>query len=126
MGTISLTGLRVFGHHGVLEHERTVGQTFVVDLSLEADLGAAAATDDVDDTVNYAAVAEVVETIVAGSPVNLLETLAVAIADTLLTEFPKVASTEVTVNKPRAPIPVDFANVAVTVQRARKTGGERS
>ncbi|HEY4556851.1 MAG TPA: dihydroneopterin aldolase [Enteractinococcus sp.] len=119
MATISLTGLRARGHHGVLDHERATGQTFLVDLHLELDIDQAAATDDVEHTVNYADVAAAVERIITGEPVNLLETLAVTIADTILADFERVTSVEVTVNKPQAPIPADFANVAVTVTRKR-------
>lgn len=119
MATISLTGLRARGHHGVLEHERTTGQTFVVDLELELDITAAAASDDVTDTVNYAQVAAVVEALITGPPVNLIETLAVSMAEAILTEFERIVSVVVTVNKPQAPIPADFENVAVTVARDR-------
>lgn len=119
MATITLTGLRVRGHHGVLDHERTTGQVFLVDLQLEVDITRAAATDDVADTVNYAEVALAVQRIVAGEPVNLIETLVVTIAETVLAEFQPVNSVVATVHKPQAPIPADFQNVAITVTRHR-------
>lgn len=119
MATISLNGLRARGYHGVLDHERATGQTFLVDLVLELDIARAAATDDVADTVNYAEVADVVERIITGAPVNLLETLAVTMAEDILATFAPITSVVVTVNKPQAPIPADFANVAVTVTRER-------
>ncbi len=53
MDRISVTGIEVFAHHGVLPHERELGQRFVVDLALELDLAPAAASDDVADTVHY-------------------------------------------------------------------------
>ncbi|HIW45856.1 MAG TPA: dihydroneopterin aldolase [Candidatus Yaniella excrementigallinarum] len=119
MGTISLTGLRVRGHHGVLDHERATGQIFVVDVVCQLDISQAAATDDVAATVNYAQVAAVVENIITGPPVNLIETLAATMADAILDQFALINSVQVTVNKPQAPIPADFANVAVTVTRDR-------
>ena len=115
---ITLTGLTVFGHHGVYEHERENGQDFVVDLRLHLPLRAAAASDDVADTVHYGELAERVAAIVAGEPVNLLETLAVRIADAVL-EDKRVRIVEVTVHKPQAPIPLNFGDVAVTVQRVQ-------
>lgn len=124
MATISLTGLRIRGHHGVLDHERATGQMFLVDLQLTLDIAQAAATDDVDNTVNYADVAATVETIITGTPVNLIETLAVTIADAILTDFARITAVEVTVNKPQAPIPADFANVAVTAARNRQSPHE--
>lgn len=119
MGTISLTGLRTRGYHGVLEHERATGQVFIVDLAFDLDISQAAATDDVTATVNYAEVAEVVEDIIGGEPVNLIETLAVTVGDAILAGFARISSVQVTINKPGAPIPADFGNVAVTVTRSR-------
>ncbi len=75
---IALTGLRVRGHHGVYEFERREGQDFVVDVGLDLDTAPAAASDDVADTVHYGELAESLAAVVAGEPVNLLETLAAA------------------------------------------------
>lgn len=115
---ITLTGLRVYGHHGVFAHERADGQYFVIDLTLFVDTAAAAASDDVVDTVHYGEVAEEVAAIVAGEPVNLIEALAHRIADALL-ERPTLARVRVTVHKPSAPITVAFTDVAVTIERSR-------
>ena len=119
MATIGLTGLRARGYHGVLTSERVSGQVFLVDLDLDIDVTEAASSDDVAHTVNYAEVAAVVEAHITGTPVNLIETLAVQIADAILAEFARVRAVTLTVNKPQAPIPSDFANVAVTVTRQR-------
>lgn len=123
MGTISLTGLRARGYHGVLDHERATGQTFIVDVQFDLDISQAAASDDVAATVNYAEVAAVVEQIITGEPVNLIETLAVTMADAILAKFASINSVDVTVNKPQAPIPADFSNVAVLVTRDRDALG---
>ena len=117
-GRIELRGLRVRGHHGVYDFERAEGQDFLVDVELELDLAAAAASDDVADTVHYGQLAERLAAVVAGAPVNLLETL----ADRLLAgclEDRRVAAATVTVHKPQAPIPHEFADVAVTLHRSR-------
>jgi dihydroneopterin aldolase len=120
MGTdqITLTGLTVVGHHGVYDHERRDGQEFVVDLVLDLDTTPAAASDDVADTVHYGELAEQVAAVVAGEPVNLLETLAARIAGVVL-EHPPVDAVQVSVHKPQAPIPVAFGDVAVTIRRER-------
>lgn len=118
-GEIVLTGVRAFGYHGVFEAERREGQDFVVDTTLSVDMNRAAATDDVADTVHYGEVAERIVEIVSGEPLNLIETLAVRIADDLLTR-PHVQAVAVTVHKPSAPITVPFADVAVTVRRVRR------
>jgi dihydroneopterin aldolase len=113
---ITLTGLRVFGHHGVYDEERRTGQFFVIDFTLLCDTRRAAETDDVADTIHYGEVAERVAAIVAGDPVDLLETLAARIAAALLA-LPLVERARVTVHKPDAPIPLPFSDVAVTIER---------
>ena len=117
---ITLTGLRVFGRHGVYDEERRVGQDFVVDVTLRLDTRPAAATDDVTDTVHYGELAEQIAAIVGGEPVDLLETLAARIADQVLTAD-LVDRVRVTVHKPYAPIPLSFTDVSVTIERARGT-----
>jgi dihydroneopterin aldolase len=118
---VELRGLKVWGFHGVFEHERAEGQDFVVDVVLCFDTRPAAASDDIADTVNYADVARQVTSIVGGEPVNLIETLAARIADACLSDE-RVESVEVSVHKPHAPIPSPFADVVVTIRRSR---GER-
>ncbi|WP_334148419.1 dihydroneopterin aldolase [Microbacterium sp.] len=116
---IALTGLTVFGRHGVYDHERENGQEFTIDLRLSMSLEQAAWSDDVADTVHYGELAEKVAAVVAGEPVDLIETLASRIADVAL-EDQRVQFTTVTVHKPHAPIPLTFADVAVTVRRSRR------
>ena len=117
---ISLTGLRVRGRHGVFDFERAQGQDFVVDVLLELDLMPAAQSDDVADTVHYGELAERLAVIVAGEPVNLIETLAERLAAACLADA-RVQLATVTVHKPQAPVPHDFADVAVTVTRRRRS-----
>jgi dihydroneopterin aldolase len=116
---ISLTGLRARGRHGVYDFERARGQEFVVDVVLELDLATAAASDDVADTVHYGDLAERLIKIVEGDPVNLIETLADRLAAACLVGTGVSAAT-VTVHKPQAPIPHEFADVAVTLRRTQE------
>ncbi|MCG7422978.1 dihydroneopterin aldolase [Micrococcus porci] len=116
---IRLTGLTATGRHGVFEHERRDGQPFTTDVALTLDAGPAAARDDLARTANYAEVAETVVRLVTGEPFDLIETLAVRIAEAVLAEQPVVTAVEVTVHKPQAPIPHDFTDVSVTVARRR-------
>ena len=115
---IALDGLRVRGNHGVYEHEKRDGQEFGVDVVVWLDLGPAAAGDDLRRTANYGELAERAAAIVGGTPRDLVETVAVEIADAVLAEHP-VEAVEVTIHKPHAPIPLTFTDVAVTVQRSR-------
>jgi dihydroneopterin aldolase len=118
---IVLTGLRVRGHHGVFEHERRDGQEFLVDVTVWLDLNEAARTDRLADTLDYGALAERVAEIVGGKPRDLIEGVAAEVAEEIMGDD-RVHATEVTIHKPSAPIPLSFADVAVTVRRSRRGG----
>lgn len=115
---IALRGLSALGHHGVLSAERRDGQVFLADVVVHLDTRAAAAADDLGRTVNYATLAEGVVGVLAGEPVELVETLAQRIADVALA-VGAVEAVDVVVHKPRAPIPVPFEDVTVSVRRHR-------
>ncbi|MFD4195389.1 dihydroneopterin aldolase [Amycolatopsis thermoflava] len=115
---ITLTGLRVFGRHGVFEHEKRDGQEFVVDIVAWLDLAPAAASDDLTQTLHYGELAQLAADIVGGEPYDLIESVAGRIADEVLKDS-RLSAVEVTVHKPSAPIPLNFADVAVTVHRER-------
>jgi dihydroneopterin aldolase len=113
---LRVMGLRAFGRHGVLPHEREVAAPFVVDAVLELDLGPAAAEDELSMTVNYATLARALAAVVEGPPVRLLETLAERLAAVCLAAG-RVQAVEVTVHKPHAPVEVAVDDVSVTVRR---------
>jgi dihydroneopterin aldolase len=113
---LALVGLECWGHHGVFEHERRDGQTFLVDLRLGIDATSAAATDDLSRTVDYGSLAMAVKAAVEKDPVDLIETLAQRIADVCLADA-RVEWVRVTVHKPDAPIDATFADVALTIHR---------
>ena len=123
LDTVTLAGISAIGHHGVFEHERRDGQTFVVDVELRVPTRAAAASDDLADTVDYGQVAADIVAVIQGEPRNLIETVAAEIADDIAGDE-KVYAVEVTVHKPAAPIPLTFADVAVIARRSRS--GARS
>jgi 7,8-dihydroneopterin aldolase/epimerase/oxygenase len=113
MTTIELHGLRLHGYHGVLEDERMAGQTFLFDVWL--DLTAPPVGDRIEDTVDYRAVAACVRETSDGTRFQLLESLAAAVADELVSRFP-LAQARVRVRKPEVRLeqPVEFSAVSVT------------
>jgi 7,8-dihydroneopterin aldolase/epimerase/oxygenase len=119
---IELRGLTVRGNHGVYDHERRDGQDFIIDVTVWIDLDAAAATDDLADTLNYGTLAERAAAIVAGPPRNLIETVSAEIAEDVMTDE-RVHAVEVVVHKPSAPIPLTFSDVAVVARRSRRGRG---
>ncbi|WP_291314036.1 dihydroneopterin aldolase [Corynebacterium sp. UBA2622] len=117
---IELKGLRVYAHHGVLEHETRHGQAFTLDITCWLDFSAAAADDDLTRTVNYAELAQLAHDIAAGTPRQLIETVATEIAEEALRCYPVLHAVEVTLHKPHAPIPLTFDDVAVVARCSRK------
>jgi dihydroneopterin aldolase/2-amino-4-hydroxy-6-hydroxymethyldihydropteridine diphosphokinase len=115
---IRLLGLSATGHHGVLDHERADGQTFVADVVVHVDTRRAAATDDLVHTLNYASLAQDVVAVLAGPAVNLVETVAEQVA-ALVLDRPGVVAVDVAVHKPGAPVPVPFGDVVVAIRRDR-------
>jgi dihydroneopterin aldolase len=118
---IELRGLTVHGRHGVYEHERVSGQDFVIDITVWIDLADAAASDELADTYDYDALARLAAAVVAGPPRNLIEAVGGEIADRLMDDE-RVHAVEVVVHKPAAPIPLNFADVAVVARRSRRGG----
>lgn len=120
MDRIFLRGMRFMACHGVLPHEREVPQPFEVDVEMGLDLRAAGESDDLDDTVNYAEVYDVVSTVLTVARKYLIEAIAEKIADDLLRDFDSLRWVRVTVHKPTAPIDGIFSDVGVTILRRRK------
>ena len=117
---IRIRGLRVYGYHGVLEHERNEGQYFIVDATITVDSERASATDDIANTVSYAEIAHLISENVRNNPVNLLETLAQRLADEVLfAASPWAKRVKIKVSKPDAPIDLYFEDVSVTAKAKR-------
>lgn len=117
---LAVHGVECFGHHGVFDFERREGQTFVVDLRLGLDTTRAAATDDLQHTVDYGTLVADVKAAVERDPVDLIETVAQRIADICLLRE-QVQWSQVTIHKPDAPIEATFGDVALTITRRRET-----
>jgi 7,8-dihydroneopterin aldolase/epimerase/oxygenase len=115
---VSVRGLECFGHHGVLPAERELGQRFLVDLDVEIERCGATETDDLAETVDYAALADAVAAIVEGPPDRLLERLAARIAERVLRE-PLASAVTVTVRKPHVALARPVRETAVTLRRSR-------
>lgn len=116
---LAVTGIECYGHHGVFEFERREGQVFVIDLLLGIDTAPAAASDDLQDTVDYGSLVAQVKAAVENDPVDLIETLAHRISGVCLLD-PRVEWARVTVHKPDAPIDATFSDVTLTITRKRE------
>lgn len=116
---IELRGMRFLGRHGVTLQERMEPQPIEVDLILWTDLEAAAASDELADTVDYSAAFAQVAGIVQAESYRLIEALAGAILDALMVAQPHVRAAEVRVRKPAAPLPGAFDTVEAVLRRDR-------
>lgn len=114
---IRVSGIKAFGYHGVLPHEATEGQDFIVDLLITLDLRAASLSDDLTESINYADLAQIAHDNIVGERVQLIERLAGRIAEEISSAYSQITSVSVTVHKPHAPVTVDFEDISVTITR---------
>jgi 7,8-dihydroneopterin aldolase/epimerase/oxygenase len=117
---VFVSGLALHAYHGVMQHEAKIGQTFTLDLELEIDLSEASRSDRIAHTVGYDQVVAVASQAFCSRRYRLVEAAAGAVAKAVLDTFVAVASVRVTVHKPHAPIAATFADVGVSIMRARQ------
>jgi dihydroneopterin aldolase len=120
MERISVTGLELHAFHGVNRGEREHGQTFLLDLVLEADVSRACESDDLGDTVNYARVVKTAAAAFTKEPCNLIERAAQLTARAVLGGFPAVEAVTVRVHKPDAPIKMTVDDITIEIHRRRE------
>ena len=121
MDIIFLHDLKVDCVIGIFDWERRIRQTLHIDLDMAADIKRAAATDRIEDTLDYAKVYRLVQEVVEGSQYRLLEALATAVADRILAEITPDAVL-VRIKKPSAPVPGHFDYMGVEILRQRSPG----
>jgi len=119
MDKIIMKSLTFYGYHGVLSAEKVLGQKFILDIELYLNLKKAGITDNVEDTVSYAEVYELIQKIVENKSFNLIEALAENIAETILHQFPRILEIKVIVYKPQAPVKGNYDYFAVEIRRKR-------
>lgn len=115
---IFIEGLEVYGHHGVPAEERVLGQRLLYDVRLTIDDCAGAETDDVQDTIDYTEVIDVIVEVATIKSYSLLERLAQATAEAILRRFP-IDEVWVQVTKPHPPVAVALSSVAAAVELQR-------
>jgi dihydroneopterin aldolase len=122
--TIFIKGIVVHARHGVMEHESEVGQRFVIDLELSADLAESSRSDKLADTVSYSNVVATATAAFNDDNYKLLERAAGAVADAILAHFARISAVRVTVHKPHAPIAAIFEDVGVILTRVRQPSSQ--
>lgn len=109
---ISLKNVRFHARHGVMSQERTVGADFIVNLTVSTDLSKAAETDNVNDTVNYAALYDMLHEEM-NIPSQLLEHVAGRVAQRIMESFPSITTVDIEIIKNNPPIHADCDGAAV-------------
>lgn len=117
MDKICIEELRIFAHHGVFEHENINGQNFYVNAALYVDTEKAGMNDDLESSVDYSKVCELLEKVMTENTFKLIETVAQKAAETTLMEYPIVSAVDLEIRKPEAPIDMDFSSVSVKIHR---------
>ena len=116
MDKIVLKNMGFYGYHGNLKSEKSLGQRFFVDVEIKTDLTKAGQSDELEDSINYVEVYNIVNDIMTGESRNLLERLGALIADKLYQHYQGVVGVAVTVRKPSVPIAgmLDYVEVVTT------------
>lgn len=119
MGKVFVKNIRLHAYHGVLQQERVIGNDYLVSVSVTCSLGNAVKSDSVDDTINYAAVYELVKEEMA-VPSNLVEHVAGRIAQRVLDRFSLADDVTVEVVKVNPPMGAacDGAGVELSLHRS--------
>lgn len=116
---IYLKEIRCYAYHGVAPQENLIGNEYVIDLKLKVDISRASQTDDVEDTVSYADVHELVKTEMAISS-KLLEHVGGRIATKLFEVFPTIEEIELRLSKRNPPMGADIDAAGIEIHCSRK------
>lgn len=118
MDKILLSGLEFFGRHGCHAAERELGQRFIVDIEIDANLQQAVSTDDMNDTIDYVEVYKFAKSVIEGPSAFLLEHLAGKIGDFVLRDE-RASAVRVKITKPHVAIPDALNFLGVEIERRR-------
>lgn len=115
---VLLKDIRLYAHHGVLPQERIVGAYFIVNVSVEVDFSMALGTDDLDGTISYADIFDLVRREME-VPSNLLEHVAGRIGKAILANFDAATAVDIELLKENPPIGADRGEAGVSVRLLR-------
>ena len=117
MDKISIRGLEVFANHGVFKEENVLGQKFIVNAELVCDTRSAGIEDNLEKSVNYAEVCNLITKVMRNNTFKLIEAAAENIAEKILLEYGLIREVTITLKKPWAPIMMSVDTVEVSITR---------
>ena len=118
MSKISLENMEFHAFHGCLEHEQTLGNTFIVNISMELDTKLAGETDNLEHTLNYQLVYDVVKEQME-IPSKLIEHVGQRILDNIMHSFPQIESLEVRLSKLHPPLGGKVERVTIELSKKK-------
>lgn len=119
MGRIAINGMRFYAHHGCFEQERSIGTNFIVDMQFTTDTSVAEVSDNIDDTVSYLDVYQVVGREMR-IPSNLLEHVARRVGEAVLADFAAVDDVTIKIHKVNPPLGGQMDSVSVELTLSRR------
>ena len=120
MGKIVIEEMEFYAFHGHYQEEQIVGNRFLVDLEMEADLSAAADSDNLDDAVNYQQAYQIIKNEMRRTKSNLLENIGKRILDALFTEMKSIKKATIRVRKLNPPMGGPIKSVGIKMSRKQK------
>jgi dihydroneopterin aldolase len=112
---IELKELKFYAYHGVLPQETLVGNNYIITVILTAPLAKAIVSDNLDDTINYAAAYAIIQQEMA-IPSKLLEHVAGRILHSLKCHFPQLTGIKLSVSKLNPPVGGDIHSASVILE----------
>lgn len=113
---IILEDIKIFAYHGVLEEEQIIGTNYLINLEAEADLWKASTSDDLEDTINYAEINDIIHTEMAVKS-QLLEHVAGRIMQAIQSKFTKISRIKIKITKTNPPMKGEMKGVSVEIEK---------
>jgi len=122
MGKIVIEEMEFYAFHGHYQEEQIVGNRFLVDLEMDADLAAAAGSDNLNDAVNYQQAYQIIKNEMRRTKSNLLENIGKRILDALYAEMEGIEKATIRIRKLNPPMGGPIKSVGIKMSRKTKTG----
>jgi len=120
MDKIIIEELEVYAYHGVAQEEKKLGQMFVVSLQINIDLETAAQSGNLDATINYFELCNIVKDILRSESFDLIETAAIRVIQGVFHNFDHAQAVKILLKKPWAPMGHHLKYAAVELERKRE------
>jgi len=120
MGKIIIEEMEFYAFHGHYQEEQIVGNRFLVDLEMDADLTDAADSDNLNDAVNYQQAYQIIKNEMRRTKSNLLENIGKRILDALYAEMEGIEKASIRIRKLNPPMGGPIKSVGVKMSRKQK------